>query len=166
MKYKQYSTVHIFVHSGNEIPAEAMAAFKSDVPMSEIMETLRMVQTEKLDIRTITLGLSLRDCADHDGAASRKRIYDKITRCAEQLVPVAETIEADFGIPIINRRISVTPISRARAARVLFCRPSSARMLAAILGVGVVLMGREATHGARASTNLGVRSACRVATHA
>ncbi len=82
----------------------------------EILETLHMVQAEKLDIRTITLGVSLRDCADSDGDFARRRIYDKITRCAERLVPVAETIEAEFGIPIINRRISVTPIAMVAEA--------------------------------------------------
>jgi hypothetical protein len=78
---------------------------------SEIMETLRMIQAENLDIRTITLGLSLRDCADSDGPRARRRIYDKITRVAERLVPVAAEIEREYGIPIINRRIAVTPLS-------------------------------------------------------
>lgn len=78
---------------------------------SEIMETLRMIQAENLDIRTITLGLSLRDCADSDGPRARRRIYDKITRVAERLVPVAAEIEREYGIPIINRRIAVTPLA-------------------------------------------------------
>jgi hypothetical protein len=77
----------------------------------EILETLHMIQAEKLDIRTITMGISLRDCADHDGTAARRRIYEKITRCAERLVAVADEIEKEFGIPIINKRIAVTPIA-------------------------------------------------------
>lgn len=77
----------------------------------EILETLHMLEAEKLDIRTITMGISLRDCADHNGACARQRIYEKITRCAERLVPVADAIEQEYGIPIINKRISVTPIA-------------------------------------------------------
>ena len=82
----------------------------------EVLETLRMIQSEKLDIRTITMGISLLDCADHDGAAARQRMYEKITRLAERLVPVADAIEAELGIPIINKRISVTPIALVAAA--------------------------------------------------
>ena len=77
----------------------------------EILETLHMLEAEKLDIRTITMGISLRDCADHNGAHARQRIYEKITRCAKRLVSVADAIEQEYGIPIINKRISVTPIA-------------------------------------------------------
>ncbi len=77
----------------------------------EIMETIRMIQNEKLDIRTITMGISLRDCCSEETTKSCVRIYDKITRCAENLVKTGEEIEKEYGIPIINKRISVTPIS-------------------------------------------------------
>lgn len=77
----------------------------------EIMETLHMIEAEKLDIRTITMGISLRDCADSDGERARKRMYDKITHCAARLVAVADEIEQEFGIPIINKRIAVTPMA-------------------------------------------------------
>ena len=70
-----------------------------------------MIHDENLDIRTITMGISLRDCCHQDGEACRQRIYDKITRCAEDLVRVGEDIEKEYGIPIINKRISVTPIA-------------------------------------------------------
>ncbi len=76
-----------------------------------IMETIRMIEKEKLDIRTITMGISLLDCCDSDGKKSRIRIYDKITKCAENLVKVGDEIETEYGIPIINKRISVTPIA-------------------------------------------------------
>ncbi|KAF1084112.1 hypothetical protein SPSYN_02764 [Sporotomaculum syntrophicum] len=79
--------------------------------LQEIIETITMVQEEHLDIRTITLGISLRDCADTDPRASCQKIYDKITRLAGNLVPVGEEIAREFGIPIVNKRISVTPIS-------------------------------------------------------
>jgi uncharacterized protein len=77
----------------------------------EIFETIRMIERENLDIRTITMGISLRDCAAETSASSRRRIYDKITRYAEHLVKTGEDIEREFGIPIINKRISVTPIA-------------------------------------------------------
>nr|WP_176212654.1 PFL family protein [Clostridium acidisoli] len=76
-----------------------------------IIETIKMIEKEKLDIRTITMGISLLDCADGDGARSREKIYDKIVRKAENLVKIGEQIETEFGIPIIHKRISVTPIA-------------------------------------------------------
>ena len=82
----------------------------------EILETLHMIEAEKLDIRTITMGISLSDCADHDGATARRRIYGKITRCADRLVAVAEEIAQEYGIPIINKRIAVTPIAQVADA--------------------------------------------------
>lgn len=70
-----------------------------------------MIEKEKLDIRTITMGISLLDCCDSDGKKAREKIYDKITKRAENIVKVGEDIETEYGIPIINKRISVTPIS-------------------------------------------------------
>ena len=75
------------------------------------METINMIEKEKLDIRTITMGISLLDCSDSDGKKSRQKIYEKITKLAENLVKIGEQIEIEYGIPIINKRISVTPIS-------------------------------------------------------
>ncbi|HID16636.1 MAG TPA: DUF711 family protein, partial [Candidatus Atribacteria bacterium] len=77
----------------------------------EILETIRMIDQEKLDIRTITMGISLRDCIDGDGNLARKKIYNKIIKCAKDLVKVGEKIESKYGIPIINKRVAVTPIS-------------------------------------------------------
>ncbi|MDR0852284.1 MAG: PFL family protein [Clostridiales Family XIII bacterium] len=79
--------------------------------MADIMETITMIQDESLDIRTVTMGISLLDCADGDIEKSCKKVYDKITRSAGQLVAVCEKIEKKYGIPIINKRISVTPIA-------------------------------------------------------
>ncbi|MGA1795870.1 MAG: PFL family protein [bacterium] len=78
---------------------------------SEIIETIRMIEAENLDIRTITMGISLKDCADSNGDEARRRIYDKITYYAENLVRVGDDIALEYGIPIINKRISVTPMS-------------------------------------------------------
>lgn len=77
----------------------------------EILETIRMVQMENLDIRTITMGISLRDCGAEDLKTCATRAYDKICRLAAKLVQVGEEIERDYGVPIINKRISVTPIA-------------------------------------------------------
>ncbi|MFW5719360.1 MAG: PFL family protein [Halanaerobium sp.] len=82
----------------------------------EIMETIRMLEEEKLDIRTVTMGISLSDCADSDGARAREKIYNKIIKYAGDLVKTAEEIELKYDIPIINKRISVTPISLVAAA--------------------------------------------------
>ncbi|EOX0336904.1 PFL family protein [Listeria monocytogenes] len=78
---------------------------------NQILETIRMIEEEKLDIRTITMGISLLDCMDGDGEVARKKIYQKIVTKARILVAVGEAIESEFGIPIINKRISVTPIA-------------------------------------------------------
>lgn len=77
----------------------------------QILETIKMIEEEKLDIRTITMGISLLDCIDSDGEKARQKIYDKITKLAKNLVKVGDQITSEFGIPIINKRISVTPIS-------------------------------------------------------
>lgn len=78
---------------------------------ANVLETINMIEKENLDIRTITMGISLLDCCDSDGRKSRNKIYEKITRYAENLVKIGEDIEVKYGIPIINKRISVTPIS-------------------------------------------------------
>ena len=82
----------------------------------EVYETNKMIARENLDVRTITMGISLLDCADSDLAALQRKIYDKITKTAENLVAVGEAIEADYGIPIVNKRISVTPVSLVGSA--------------------------------------------------
>ena len=79
----------------------------------EILQTIEMIDQQHLDIRTITMGISLRDCAHPDLKKCCDKMYDKITRCAEKLVKTGEDIEKEFGIPIINKRISVTPIAIA-----------------------------------------------------
>ena len=79
--------------------------------VNEILETINMISEENLDIRTITMGISLRDCASDSSKITGQKIYDKIVRKAHNLVKTGEDIERDFGIPIINKRISVTPIA-------------------------------------------------------
>ncbi len=78
---------------------------------SDILQTITMIDEECLDIRTITMGISLLDCCHEDINVSAQKVYDKVTRMAQDLVPVGEAIEKKYGIPIINKRISVTPIA-------------------------------------------------------
>ncbi len=82
----------------------------------DILETIEMIQNENLDIRTVTMGISLLDCIDSDIDKACEKVYNKITTKAKHLVPVCENIEKELGIPIINKRISVTPIAMLVAA--------------------------------------------------
>ena len=77
----------------------------------EILQTIEMIDQQHLDVRTITMGISLRDCCHSDANTSCTKIYDKICRLAGNLVKTGEQISSEFGIPIVNKRISVTPIS-------------------------------------------------------
>ena len=79
--------------------------------IDNILETNQMIHDNKLDVRTITMGISLLECASSSGKELCNRIYDRITKEAEHLVKTGEDIEREFGVPIINKRISVTPIS-------------------------------------------------------
>nr|WP_240473007.1 PFL family protein [Paenibacillus sanguinis] len=79
----------------------------------EVQETNTMIREMNLDVRTITMGISLMDCAHEDMSVFNQKVYDKITRSAEHLVKTGEDLEKQFGVPIVNKRISVTPISIA-----------------------------------------------------
>lgn len=81
------------------------------IETGEILQTMHMIQQENFDIRTITLGINLMDCSDRDAEICAERVYDKICRTAYSLVKTGEEIETEFGIPIVNKRISVTPVS-------------------------------------------------------
>lgn len=82
----------------------------------KILETIHMISDENLDVRTITMGISLLDCIDSDSDKACQKIYDKITTKAKELVKVGEQIQEEYGIPIINKRVTVTPISLIAAA--------------------------------------------------
>ena len=107
---------------------------------SEILQTVHMITAEKLDIRTITMGISLYSCAHPDKKELERRIYDTITKRAERLVQVGEELEREFGIPIVNKRISVTPAALVTAA----CGdplPAARAMDAAAKATGVNFIG-------------------------
>ena len=77
----------------------------------EVNETNKMIEQENLDVRTITMGISLLDCIDSDLQQVNRKVYEKITRLARNLVETGEEISREFGIPVVNKRISVTPIA-------------------------------------------------------
>ena len=81
------------------------------INMQEVLETNNMIAHEKLDVRTITMGISLLDCVDSDLAKMNEKIYNKITTYAKDLVSTGDAIGREFGVPIVNKRISVTPIA-------------------------------------------------------
>ena len=81
------------------------------INLNEVVETNQMIEKENLDVRTITLGISLLDCADSDLDKVCDKIYNKITTVAKDLVKTGREIEKKYAIPIVNKRISVTPIA-------------------------------------------------------
>ena len=83
---------------------------------SEIISTLEMLENENLDVRTVTLGINLLDCAGQDPATVKNKIQSKITHFAERLVPVCDRVGQKYGIPVVNKRISVSPIAVVGAA--------------------------------------------------
>ncbi len=89
---------------------------KSMINIHEVIETNQMIEKENLDVRTITLGISLLDCIDSNLEELNRKIYEKITTKAKNLVAVGESLEKEFGIPIVNKRISVTPAALVGAS--------------------------------------------------
>lgn len=86
------------------------------IHISEVIETNKMIEQENLDVRTITLGISLLDCIDNDLGKLNENVYNKITKVAKDLVKVGSDIEKEYGIPIVNKRISVTPVALVGAS--------------------------------------------------
>ena len=108
----------------------------------DILSTIEMIDQQHLDIRTITMGISLLSCCDADAAKACEKIYDKITRYAEKLVKTGEDIEREFGIPIVNKRISVTPMALvAGASETLDYVPFAHALDRAAVATGVNFIG-------------------------
>lgn len=111
------------------------------INVKDILDTIKMIQEDNLDIRTITMGISLLDCINPDIDIACENVYKKITRCAKDLVKVGEDLETQYGVPIINKRISVTPIAIISAA----CRQSPVKFAhtleRAAIDCGVNLIG-------------------------
>jgi len=120
----------------------------------EILETVRMFELETLDIRTVTLGISLFDCADPDLETCAEKVYTKIVHHASTLVATAESISRDYGIPIVNKRIAVTPIALVAAASASDDLVPLARALdAAAKEVGVDFIGGFTAYVHKGFTN-------------
>lgn len=133
------------------------------IETGEILQTMAMIQEQNFDIRTITLGINLLDCSHPSPEACAQRVYDKICRVAKDLVRTGEAIERELGIPIVNKRISVTPVS-------LICqgdpRPIAKALDRAAKEMGVnflggysALMHKGANAGGRAAAGFYPRSA-------
>ena len=118
---------------------------------SEILQTIEMIDQQHLDIRTVTMGISLLDCADRDLRRCGEKIYEKLCRRAEKLVPVCAGIEQEYGIPIVNKRISVTPISLVAAS----CEEEDYSPLAQVLDRAADAVGINFIGGFSALTQKG-----------
>ena len=121
------------------------------ISSSEILQTIEMISQQHLDVRTVTMGISLLDCADSEMKVCCERIYDKICRKAEKLVETGCSIEREFGIPIVNKRISVSPISLVAAA----CREEDYTPLALTLDRAAKAVGVNFIGGFSALTQKG-----------
>ena len=91
------------------------------ITKKEARQTNEMIREDNLDVRTITMGINILDCADQDIKGFCDKIYDKITKNAERLVQTGDEIAVEYGIPVVNKRISVTPVALAASA----CRAES-----------------------------------------
>ena len=112
------------------------------ISIQEIGETLNMVASQNLDVRTITMGINTMSCADEDIDVMARKVYERLTHAAERLVPVANQLEREYGIPIVNKRISVTPMAQlAAATRARNLTPLAQAMDRAAEAVGVDFVG-------------------------
>ena len=127
------------------------------ITAEEVTETLNMVTEQHLDIRTITMGISLMGCADENMDRMCTKVYDHITKTAENLVPVAESLEREYGIPIVNKRVSVTPIAQIAAA----CPDADLVPLAHALDRAAATLGIDYLGGYSALVHKGIGDADR-----
>ena len=127
------------------------------ITAEEVAETLNMVTEQHLDIRTITMGINLMGCADSNLDRMCTKVYDHITKTAENLVPVAESLEREYGIPIVNKRVSVTPIAQIAAA----CPDADLVSLAHALDRAAATLGIDYLGGYSALVHKGIGDADR-----
>ena len=127
------------------------------ITAEEVAETLDMVTEQHLDIRTITMGINLMGCADSNLDRMCTKVYDHITKTAENLVPVAESLEREYGIPIVNKRVSVTPIAQIAAA----CPDADLVPLAHALDRAAATLGIDYLGGYSALVHKGIGDADR-----
>lgn len=127
------------------------------VTIEEVAETLAMVSQQNLDIRTITMGINLLSCADSDMERMCTKVYDRICKTAERLVPVAQELEREYGIPIVNKRISTTPMAELAAA----CPAQDLTPLAHAMDRAAATLGVDFMGGFSALVHKGIGNADR-----
>lgn len=127
------------------------------ITAEEVAETLNMVTEQHLDIRTVTMGISLMGCADESLDRMCEKVYDHVTKTAEHLVPVAESLEREYGIPIVNKRVSVTPVAQIAAA----CPDADLTPLAHALDRAAKTLGVDYIGGYSALVHKGIGDADR-----
>mgnify|MGYP002511490994 CR=1 FL=1 len=108
------------------------------ITRSEVLETNKMIEDYNLDVRTITMGINLMDCADSNIDKFNEKVYHKITTCAKDLVKVGDDLAKQFGVPVVHKRISVTPIAIAAAG----CQTDSSHQKGARLSAGLSFRNR------------------------
>ena len=123
----------------------------------EVAETLNMVSQQNLDLRTITMGISLYGCADESMTRMCAKVYDRITQTAKNLVEVADALEREYGIPIANKRVSVTPMAQLAAA----CADEDLTPLAHTMNRAAETLGIDFMGGFSALVQKGMGSADR-----
>lgn len=120
---------------------------------SEIIETIRMVQQQGLDVRTVTLGVNVADCAADDVATLATRVHDKVCRAAERLVPAAQAIADRFGVPIVNKRVAVSAVAQvSQSARGADLTPVAEAMDRAAAEIGIDFIGGYSAYVAKGTT--------------
>ena len=128
------------------------------ITVSEARQTTAMIEEENLDVRTITMGINILDCADQDEKRFCEKIYDRITTKAKDLVKVGEDISREFGVPVVNKRISVTPVAIAAAA----CKTSNFVQIAKTLDNAAKEVGVNFIGGFSALVHKGMTAADRM----
>lgn len=128
------------------------------ITVSEARQTTAMIEEENLDVRTITMGINILDCADPDEKRFCEKVYDRITNKAKDLVKVGEDISREFGVPVVNKRISVTPVAIAAAA----CKTSNFVQIAKTLDNAAKEVGVNFIGGFSALVHKGMTAADRM----
>lgn len=139
------------------VPVERRNMSRMDITLEEIAETRSMVADQHLDIRTITMGINIASCADEDMQRMCTKVYDRITTTAEKLVATAQDLQDEYGIPIVNKRVSVTPIAHIAGA----CHDQDLTPLAQTMDRAAKALGIDFMGGFSALVHKGIGNADR-----
>lgn len=139
------------------VPVERRNMSRMDITLEEIAETRSMVADQHLDIRTITMGINIASCADEDMQRMCTKVYDRITTTAEKLVATAQDLQDEYGIPIVNKRVSVTPVAHIAGA----CHDQDLTPLAQTMDRAAKALGIDFMGGFSALVHKGIGNADR-----